>query len=168
MPNPSSFPWFRLTIAEMWSCPRSPGSQSGQAISGFSCPFNGIAAPADAQIARNQTISFACYRLLTERFQSSPGAGPSQAKFDSLMAVLGYDKTFTSTDYSTGSPAALGNYIGQCIISYGLQDGANEQALAVVEGVRHCAAGGFDFAGEQRLNVRRREVVVEGHGHSPG
>src|SRR5437762_2795365 len=99
----------------------------GQVVGGYACPFNGMPAPADVQAARNQTISFACYRLLSYRFQSSPAASQSLAKFDSLMTYLGYDKNFTSTDYSTGSPAALGNYIGQCVIDYGLQDGANEQ-----------------------------------------
>ena len=42
------------------------------------------------------------------------------------MNKLGYDTSFTSDDYSYGSPAALGNYIGQQLIKFGLQDGANE------------------------------------------
>ena len=101
----------------------------GQVVGGYSCPFNGMPPPANVQTARNQTISYACYRLLRHRFQNSPAATQSLANFDSLMTALGYDKDFTSTDYSTGSPAALGNYIGQSIIDYGLQDGANEQGL---------------------------------------
>ena len=32
----------------------------------------------------------------------------------------------TSLSYSGGSSAALGNYIAQCYIDYGLQDGSNE------------------------------------------
>jgi hypothetical protein len=99
----------------------------GHQVGGYYCPFNGIAAPADIQAARNQTISFACYRLLRYRYQTSPGAAQSLARFDALMTTLGYDKTFTSTNYSTGSSAALGNYIAQCIINFGLQDGSNEQ-----------------------------------------
>jgi hypothetical protein len=98
----------------------------GHHVGGYFCPFNGIAPPADIQAARNMTISYACYRLLRYRYQTSPGAAASLARFDALMTTLGYDRTFTSTDYSTGSPAALGNYIGQCLIDYGLQDGANE------------------------------------------
>src|SRR5262249_53611932 len=48
------------------------------------------------------------------------------ARFDSLMSVLGFDPADTSTDYSSQSPAALGNYLGHQLIAYGLQDGANE------------------------------------------
>jgi hypothetical protein len=39
---------------------------------------------------------------------------------------MGYDAAVTSTDYASGSPAALGNYLAQCIIMFGLQDGSNE------------------------------------------
>ncbi|MEZ4849310.1 MAG: hypothetical protein R3B93_11985 [Bacteroidia bacterium] len=43
------------------------------------------------------------------------------------MAELGYDTQFTSMDYTSGSPAAFGNYIGRLLIEFGLQDGSNEQ-----------------------------------------
>ena len=43
------------------------------------------------------------------------------------MIQLGYDPNFTATDYADGNPAALGNYIAQQLIQFGLQDGANEQ-----------------------------------------
>ena len=43
------------------------------------------------------------------------------------MRELNYDRTFTDTDYSNGSAAALGNYIAECLINFGLQDGSNEQ-----------------------------------------
>lgn len=42
------------------------------------------------------------------------------------MQSSGFDTTFTSTSYSAGSAAALGNYIAECYIQFGLQDGANE------------------------------------------
>lgn len=98
----------------------------GKAIGNFSCGFNGIPAPADLQAAREEAISYAAYRVLKYRFQYSPNAPATLAQLNALMAQLGYSTTFTSTDYSTGSPAALGNYIAQCVISFGLQDGSNE------------------------------------------
>ncbi|TNF30398.1 MAG: T9SS type A sorting domain-containing protein, partial [Bacteroidetes bacterium] len=67
------------------------------------------------------------YRLLSHRFSNSPGAVQSQFRFDTLMANLGYDINFTSTDYSGGSYAALGNHLADNIIAFGFQDGANEQ-----------------------------------------
>ena len=101
----------------------------GHHVGGYYCPFSGMPAPADVRAARNETISYACYRLLTWRFQNSPQVLATMAQINALMASLGYDPNFTSTDYTGGSAAALGNYIGQCIIAYGLQDGANELGL---------------------------------------
>jgi hypothetical protein len=99
----------------------------GKTVGGFRCPFNGIPAPADTLAAREQAISYAAYRLLHHRYLRSPNATSTLPMLDSLILALGYDPSFTSTDYASGSPAALGNYIGQSIIDYGLQDGANEQ-----------------------------------------
>ncbi|MCB0589260.1 MAG: hypothetical protein KDD06_28495, partial [Phaeodactylibacter sp.] len=94
---------------------------------GFTCPFDGISAPSDVQAAREEAISYAAYRLLNHRFQNSPGAAIVMAEFNDLFSQLGYDAAFTSTDYSSGSPAALGNYIAEKLIEFGLQDGSNEQ-----------------------------------------
>jgi hypothetical protein len=99
----------------------------GKTVGGYTCPFNGISAPANVKAAREEAISYAAYRLLRQRFRNSPGAALSLPRFDSLLVKLGYDSSFTATDYSTGSPAALGNYIAQRLIEFGLQDGANEQ-----------------------------------------
>ncbi len=99
----------------------------GHAVGDFNCSFTGIGAPVLKQSAREEAISFAAYRLLSHRFKNSPGVAESQAAFDALMAALGYDAKITSTDYAQGPSAALGNYIAQCIIAYGLQDGANEE-----------------------------------------
>lgn len=99
----------------------------GRTVGNFTCPFNGISAPANVQAAREEAVSYAAYRLLSHRFKNSPGATGSLARFDSLLAVLGYSSSFTSTNYSAGSAAALGNYIAQNLIDFGFQDGANEQ-----------------------------------------
>jgi uncharacterized protein DUF6851 len=96
-------------------------------LGSFLWTFNGVPAPANRQAAREEAISYAAYRLLRYRYLNSPNAAQARARFDSLMVSLGYDTTFTSTNYATGSPGALGNYIAQGIINYGLQDGANEQ-----------------------------------------
>ena len=99
----------------------------GKTFHGFTCPFYGIAHPSNVQAAREETISYAAYRLLKHRFQHSPGASRSIPYIDSLFAYLGYDSLLTSTDYRDGNPAALGNYIGESVIRFGLQDGSNEQ-----------------------------------------
>ncbi|NNE08279.1 MAG: T9SS type A sorting domain-containing protein [Gemmatimonadetes bacterium] len=99
----------------------------GRTLGGYTTPFTGVPAPGNLQAAREEAISYAVFRLLKHRFVNSPGAFEALGRFDSLFVALGYDTTFTSTDYTTGDPAALGNYIGNQLIFFGLQDDANEQ-----------------------------------------
>lgn len=98
----------------------------GKTFGGYTCNFNGIATPANINIAVHEIISYAMYRLLNHRFMNSPGAANSLADFTTLFQSYGYNINFTSVDYSTDSYAALGNYLAQEMIAFGLQDGANE------------------------------------------
>ncbi len=100
----------------------------GKSVGGYEgCSFAGVSAPdGDIPAARHEAISYAAYRLLKHRFLNSPGAAESFAVYDSLMNTFGYDTTFVSVDYESGSPAALGNYIAQCLIDFGFQDRSNE------------------------------------------
>lgn len=98
----------------------------GKTLNGFSCPLSIEMTAKDVQLAREEAISYASYRMIKHRYQQSPGYAQSMVQADQLMADLGYDINYTSTDISKKSPAALGNYIAQCYINYGLQDGSNE------------------------------------------
>ena len=98
----------------------------GDTVGGYYCPFDGISKTDDLKSAREESMSYAVYRLLRHRFVRSPGKEVSYAYFDSLFLELGYDTAFVSIDYSTGNPAALGNYLAQELINFGTQDGANE------------------------------------------
>ena len=98
----------------------------GKNVHGYVVPFMGVNRPADVKAAREEAMSYAAYRLLRHRFATSPGRIISYARFDSLMAKLGYDPGYTSTNYLAGRPADLGNYLAQHLIIYGMQDGANE------------------------------------------
>jgi len=79
----------------------------------------------DVEAARAEAISFAAYRILSARFQSSPGAGTSLPSFNARMDALGYDKSNTTTVGDT--PAALGNRIAAAVLAFGLTDNSNEQ-----------------------------------------
>jgi len=98
----------------------------GKTVDGFNCPFDGFTTTEDLDEAREEAISYAILRIIIHRFQNSPGAFNIQNQAYGLMSTLGYQPYFVGTDYSTGDPAALGNYIGYCLIDYGMQDGANE------------------------------------------
>jgi hypothetical protein len=98
----------------------------GQDRDGFVSPFTPFPLPVDKESAMREAISYASYRLLSHRFQNAPNASLLQQGYDAHMAALGYNTLFTLTDYSGGSAAALGNYIAQEIIEFGLQDNSNE------------------------------------------
>jgi hypothetical protein len=91
-----------------------------------SVAFDGVASPTNLVDARNAAISYAAYRLILHRFKNSPGVVHISTTAKNLMVELGYDPDYTSTDYTNGLPASLGNYIGASYIEFGLTDGANE------------------------------------------
>jgi len=99
----------------------------GKTVHGFNNEFRGFVSSEDSEISIHKTLSYAVFRLLSHRFKNSPNAIDTQERFNELMDIFGYDISITSTDYSSGDPIALGNYIAQIIIDYGLKDGANEQ-----------------------------------------
>lgn len=83
-------------------------------------------ASVDTQAAREEAISYAAYRVLSQRYALAVDPVASQARFDGLMDSLGYDKANTNTTGS--SPAAIGNRIAQQVLSATLHDGSNEAA----------------------------------------
>jgi hypothetical protein len=98
----------------------------GNTLGGFTTNYTPINTPSDKTLATQEIMSYAVYRLLTHRFANSPNATITLSNFDAFFLSLGYDKDITSIDYSSGSYAALGNYMAQKMIEFGLQDGANE------------------------------------------
>lgn len=78
----------------------------------------------DENAAREEAISYACYRILRHRFANSPGAAADLPKYDAIMADLGFDTGITTT--GGDSPAAVGNRVGALVIAWGLGDGSNE------------------------------------------
>lgn len=98
----------------------------GNQVHGFVSVLDNFTPSEGNQASNNKAISYAMYRLLSERFANSPGAQESQERFDYLMDELNYPINYTSTNYQSGNAADLGNYVAQTIISYGLTDGSRE------------------------------------------
>lgn len=92
------------------------------------CPLTSPLPP-NRVASEKEAISYEMYRLIVERFSGSPGVEATKSNINQLMAKLGYDPKDGSTDISTGSAAALGNYVALCYINYGLRDGSNEAGL---------------------------------------
>ncbi len=78
----------------------------------------------DVQTAREETMSYAAYRVLVQRYLRSPRAEEAVTRLDELMDARCYDRSVTTTEGD--SPAALGNRIAATILEYGLTDGSNE------------------------------------------
>jgi hypothetical protein len=66
--------------------------------------------------ARNETISYAAYRILSARYADSVNGSTSLAFFNLQLLQLGYDPSDTNTLGS--SPAALGNRIAESVLGY--------------------------------------------------
>jgi hypothetical protein len=78
----------------------------------------------DVAAARNETISYAAYRILTTRFIKAVGADASLSQFADLMDALSYPTAITTTDGDAA--AAVGNRIAKAVLDYGNSDGSNE------------------------------------------
>ncbi|MGB2385476.1 MAG: DUF6851 domain-containing protein, partial [Flavobacteriales bacterium] len=101
----------------------------GKTWAGYTCPFDGVDIPDSEEAllaAREEAISYAVYRIMTHRFGDTPDGEITMFNINTQMAMLGYDIGVTSTDYQNDGPAALGNYVAEQVIAFGLQDGANE------------------------------------------
>jgi len=99
----------------------------GETVNTFNCPYDPSSRLEHSADAQRITISYAAYRYLRHRFGQSPGLSESSAVFDDVMKHYGLDPSYTSIDYQRDpTPAALGNYIADCVIRFGLGDGSNE------------------------------------------
>ncbi len=78
----------------------------------------------DVTAARMTAISYAAYRVLTERYIKSVGGDVSLSEFDDVMDALclPLDAKTTAGD----SPTAVGNRVAAAVIAAGLADGSNE------------------------------------------
>lgn len=100
----------------------------GNKVHGFVSDFEGFNALDESDTENlEKAISYAAYRMIRHRFLFSPGVFEIYELADDLFVnQFGFDPSFTSSDYSSGSSAALGNYIAEQYIGYGLRDGSNE------------------------------------------
>ncbi len=144
----------------------------GKTVNGFTCPFDGVSKPVDIEAARKEIISYAAYRIIYERFLYSPGALKTIPDATNLLNDLGYDENITSTDYSTGSPAALGNYIASKVLEYGLQDGSfeddnfqNQHYEALNPALDMDSSGNSDIIDPNRWQPLKLNVFVDQSGN---
>ncbi len=101
----------------------------GATWGGHTIPFYGVVPPSSQEESielSEAAINYAMYRLINHRFENSPGGEYTLGLAHDLFVANGGDPDYTSPDYITDGGAALGNYLAQEIIEFGLQDGSNE------------------------------------------
>ncbi len=100
----------------------------GNVVHDFASEFGGFEVVSGSDLENIEiAMSYAAYRIIRHRFLQGPGALEVHLLTNDLFVdEYGFDPSFTSTDYSTGSAAALGNYVASQYIQYGLEDGSNE------------------------------------------
>jgi hypothetical protein len=144
----------------------------GNTLGTYSCAYEGITPPEDVRAAREKAISYAVYRLIRHRFANSPGRTYIANLADNTMQQLGYNINVTSTAYQQGDPAALGNYIAEQIIAFGLQDKSNELLrytnnvyLPVNPGLVTKYAGNPDIVDPNRWQPLTLDLVIDQSGN---
>jgi hypothetical protein len=80
----------------------------------------------DVGSSRTEAISYAAYRILVDRYHGAIGADVDLDCYRAVMRALGYDPDDTNSAGDTAR--ALGNRIGEAIITRGASDGANQSA----------------------------------------
>ena len=103
----------------------------GKTLHGYTCEFDESAlsipeSEAERKLAQETAMSYAVYRLMNHRYGNSPQADATMSNIRARMQEMELDTAVVSTDYINDGPAALGNYLGEQIIAYGMQDGSNE------------------------------------------
>ncbi|MEI7510977.1 MAG: vanadium-dependent haloperoxidase [Candidatus Peregrinibacteria bacterium] len=74
-----------------------------------------------------ESMSYAAYRLIKERYTQAPGYGDTMKEADALMNKFAHDPSVISKkDSPKIRAAAFGNFVADCYIRYGLADGSNE------------------------------------------
>lgn len=91
------------------------------------CEFESYPIPKDRAAAMHEAISFAAARIIEVRFRKSPKYQATKTSVELLMKKFNYDIDNYDNDFRSGSPAALGNAVADCVIGFGLNDGANER-----------------------------------------
>lgn len=109
----------------------------GRTVGGYYTPFESLPPinPDEIDEARDMAISHAAYTYLMDRYTIPAEVPPNNINYlieliYDTFVELGYNPNNAGTDYQSGDPAQLGNYIGQQMLAYGLVDGSDQQSTS--------------------------------------
>lgn len=98
----------------------------GDTLNDYISDFDGINVPLDINEAIEETISYASFYFINQRYGDSPDFNTTYLLMFNYMTEHGYSVSNSNVDYSNGGAAELGNYIAQQMLNYGNIDGSNE------------------------------------------
>lgn len=119
-----------VALYDAWAFydPKAKPYLLGNQIGEFKCELKDFEVPEmPRDSAQFVAMSYAVFRVMEYRLNLYGSKTRTFDEFIFHFEDLGLDLGFRSADYTTGSPAALGNYIAQEIIRYGDQDGSQEE-----------------------------------------
>lgn len=99
----------------------------GKTYGDYTCEYEGFDTPENVDSSMNVTINYAAFRFISTKFNAYSSKVRNMDNFLALFDSLGFNSRFVSTDYSNGSSAALGNYIADQLIEFGLQEPAGDE-----------------------------------------
>ena len=123
-----------IIMYDAWAAYDNTSSETyllGKTLYDYSCEFDEASfsipeTPEEIKLAQETAMSYAVFRFMQYRYGNSPQADATMSNINARMIDMELDPLFASTDYINDGPAALGNYLAEQIIAYGLQDGSNE------------------------------------------
>ena len=123
-----------IIMYDAWAAYDTTSSETyllGKTLYGYTCEFDeeNFIIPESLEERKESAeiaMSYAVYRLMKHRYGESPQADMTMSNINARMIEMELDTLVESTDYLNDGPAALGNYLAEQMIAYGMQDGANE------------------------------------------
>ena len=98
----------------------------GKTVNGFTCDSPYLKTFDKSRVDLEEVLSFAANTLLNHRFKNAERYASLANGYTNLMLKYNYRGPTDLKDLSLNQSFALGNFIGQCYVDYGLQDGSNE------------------------------------------
>ncbi|MBM71558.1 MAG: hypothetical protein CL847_02085 [Crocinitomicaceae bacterium] len=123
-----------IIMYDAWAAYDTTSSETyflGKSLYGYTCDFDedNFSIPEsqeEVKEAQEIAMSYAVYRLMKHRYGNSPQADATMSNINARMMEMELDTLVESTDYINDGPSALGNYLAEQMIEYGMQDGSNE------------------------------------------
>ncbi len=98
----------------------------GKTVKDFDFNFDGFEPVGDRDSAMLVTMNYAVFHLLKLRFSEYSSKVRVMDNWIFAMEGIGLNPGYSNSDYSNGSPAALGVYLAELMYEFGLQEGAGD------------------------------------------